>query len=118
MGLLAKRYFYHLIYIAKIHNSTRLVMAKIKMVRCDYKVENEHMIEGSTKWKTNEKYSAKFILGCKLKFSNYSEAFPSIAWFFHVAICTPCNLILYCNCIFLVVCITSFWVLPICFWHD
>ena len=33
-------------------------MAKIKMVRCDYKAENEHMIEGSTKWKTNEKYSA------------------------------------------------------------
>ena len=76
MGLLAKRYFYHLIYIAKIHNCTRLVMAKIKMVRCDYKVENEHMIEGSTKWKTNNKNSAKFILGCKLKFSNCSEAFP------------------------------------------
>ena len=73
MGLLAKRYFYHLIYIAKIQNCTRLVMANIKMVRCDYKVENENMIEGSTKWKTN---SAKFILGCKLKFSNYSEAFP------------------------------------------
>ena len=51
-------------------------MANIKMVRCDYKVENEHMIEGSTKWKTNEKYLGKFILGCKLKFSNYSEAFP------------------------------------------
>ena len=48
-------------------------MANIKMVRCDYKVENENMIEGSTKWKTN---SAKFILGCKLKFGNYSEAFP------------------------------------------
>ena len=51
MGLLAKRYFYRLIYIAKIQNCTRLVMTKIKMVRCDYKAENEHMIEGSTKWK-------------------------------------------------------------------
>ena len=52
------------------------------MLRCDYKAENEHMIEhwGSTKWKTNEKYSAKFILGCKLKFSNYSKAFPGANW--------------------------------------
>ena len=50
------------------------------MVRCDYKVENEHMIEGSTKWKTNNKNSAKFILGCKLKFSNCSEAFPGANW--------------------------------------
>ena len=47
------------------------------MVRCDYKVENENMIEGSTKWKTN---SAKFILGWKLKFGNYSEAFPCANW--------------------------------------
>lgn len=45
MGLLAERYFCHLIYMAKIQNCTRLVMAKIKMLRCDYKVENEHMIE-------------------------------------------------------------------------
>ena len=45
MGLLAERYFYHLIYIAKIQNCTRVVMAKIKMLRCDYKAENEHMIE-------------------------------------------------------------------------
>ena len=51
-------------------------MAKVKMVRCDYEVENQHIIEGSTKWKTNENYSAKFILGYKLKFSNCSEAFP------------------------------------------
>ena len=75
-ALLAKRDFYHLICIAKIQNCIRLVMAKVKMVRCDYEVENQHIIEGSTKWKTNENYSAKFILGYKLKFSNCSEAFP------------------------------------------
>ena len=45
MGLLAERYFYNLVYIAKIQNCTRLVMAKIKMLRCDYKAESEHMIE-------------------------------------------------------------------------
>ena len=42
MGMFAKRYFYHLFYIAKIQYYTRLVMAKIKMLRYDYKEENEH----------------------------------------------------------------------------
>ena len=43
MGLFAERYFCHLFYIAKIQYCTRLVMAKIKTLRYDYKEENEHL---------------------------------------------------------------------------
>ena len=37
-------------------------------------------LRGSTNWKTNEKYSVKFILGCELKISNCSKAFPGTNW--------------------------------------
>ena len=103
MGLFAKRYFYHLFYIAKIQYCTRLVMAKIKTLRYDYKEENEHFevvpigkqmknILQNSSWDVNWK-----LVTAQRLFLVFSHCY------LHIAICTSWKLILYCNCICLLV---------------
>ena len=73
MGLLVERYFYQLIYIAKIQYCAMLKLRCSDMTTRG-KMNTWWTLRGNTKWK-QMRCSAKFIPGWELKISNCSEAF-------------------------------------------
>ena len=73
MGLLVQRYFYQLIYVAKIRYCAMLKLRCWDMTTRG-KMNTWWTLRGNTNWK-QMRYSAKFILGQELKISNFLEAF-------------------------------------------